>query len=142
MGELTNGPMSQNTVEDLYNFYILTFYTQRFFLCTHHKKEMYIVLSQKGSQSINSPYGANSSLQRATAHAGDSCSGISSAQPITFLPALAIHHSTLLGAREKVHASFPLNPLAQTSSPLFLISDIHLGGEFTSGEFQGGSISY
>lgn len=71
---------------------------------------------RKGSQSVNSSGRSNSSQQKGTLLADDSCSGISSAPPLTFLPALAIDHNTLLGAREKVHASFPLNPLTLFSS--------------------------
>lgn len=49
---------------------------------------------------------------RETLLADDCCSGISSAPPLTFLPALAADGSTLLGVREKNHASCLLNPLA------------------------------
>lgn len=46
--------------------------------------------------------------------------------------------STLLGAREKVHASFPLNPLALYSSvPDFRYPSLW---EFAAGGFQGASV--
>lgn len=70
----------------------------------------------KGSQNITNPKRSNSTEQRTTLFADDCCSDISSAPPITFLPAFTVDYDTLLGAREKVHASFPLNPLAPSGS--------------------------